>query len=574
MMRKVIFALLLVSTIFLLTGAKKIQTWLNGPGYIYRHDVSMCGLFAPEPAADKNGKFIPVLHGLGHHHYRIFTSSDSAQIYFDQGLAFYYSFHFNEALASFREAARFDENCTMAYWGQALALGPYYNNYNYKMGPRVPAVLMSLQRTNTGAVAKENDLIGAMMQRYSSDTTNADRKELDLHYAGAMRKLTLKYPTDNDIKALYIDAVMLCHKWDFWNPDGTPQPWTPEVVGLCEDILKADSLHPAALHYYIHLTEASRHPENALHYADLLKDQMPGVGHMVHMATHSYQRNGLFVKSVLVNEDANTVYNRVDSIVPALHLGRNNLVHVYTVQAYCAMNAGMFTKGMPVYLRARERLIAQAPLFNKSAYAQFVYMIPEIAYARLGKWQEILKEPRPDGRWKFAVVLDNFARGLAYVHNKDITGARQCLNDLRNNLSDSLLAIRVMPYNKPQQVAQIAADILSGEVLYAEGKTDEAIRCLKKGHDGEEKLIYREPQEWFIPARQYLGYYLLKTSKAAEAAKVYKEDLVANPGNGWSLLGMYNCMKAQNKLSEAVAYKLRYEKAFDAADNKPLNSVY
>jgi len=574
MLRKVIFAFSLACAVLLLTGAKKIHTWLNGSDYPYRHDVSMCGVYTFESTADKNGKFIPVLSGLGHHHYGVFTKSDSTQIYFDQGLAFYYCYHLTEALASFKEAARFDENCTMAYWGQALSLGPYYNNYNYKMSPQVPAVLMSLQRTNTGAVTKENDLINAMMQRYSSDATNADRKQLDERYADAMHKLTVKYPTDNDIKALYIDAVMLCHKWDFWSPEGTPRPWTPEVVALCEEILKTDSLHPAGLHYYIHLTEASRHPEKALPYADILKDQMPGVGHMVHMATHSYQRNGLFVKSVVVNEDANTVYNNVDSIVPSLHLGRNNLVHVYTVQAYCAMNAGIFAKGMPVYLRARERLIAQAPVFKNSAYAQFVYMIPQIAYARLGKWPEILKGSRPDTQWKFAVILDDFAKGLAYVHNKNINSARQCLNDLRNNLSDSLLAVRVMPFNKPQQAGQIAADILSGEILYAEGKTDEAINTLKEAVNEEEKLVYREPQEWFIPARQYLGHYLLKSNKAAEAAQVYKDDLVANPENGWSLVGMYNCMKAQNKLTEATSYKLRYEKAFADADTKPVNSVY
>lgn len=574
MVRKVIFAFLLMCAIFLLTGAKKIHTWLNGSDYLKGHDVSMCGVYTPESTADKNGKFIPLLPGLGHHHYGVHTKSDSAQIYFDQGLALYYSYHLNEALASFKEAARFDENCTMAWWGQALALGPYYNSYNYKMSPQVPGVLMSLQRTNTGAGPKENDLINAMMQRYSSDATNADRKQLDERYADAMHKLTVKYPVDNDIKALYIDAIMLCHKWDFWSPDGTPKPWTPEVVGLCEEILTADSLHPAALHYYIHLTEASRHPEKALPYAEILKDQMPGVGHMVHMVTHSYQRNGLFVKGVAVNEESNNVYNTLDSIAPQLHLGKNNVVHIYTVQSYCAMNAGMFTKGMPVYLRAKERLVAQAPNFKKSAYAQFVYMIPQIAYARLGKWQEILKEPRPDAQWKFAVILDDFAKGLAYVHNKDISSARQYLNDLRNNLSDSLLAVRVMPYNKPQQVGQITANILSGEILYAEGKTNKAINALKKAVSGEEKLVYREPQEWFIPARQYLGYYLLKGNNAAEAAQVYKDDLVANPENGWSLLGMYNCMKAQKKSGEASGYKLRYEKAFEAADSLPVNSVY
>ncbi|WP_426670117.1 hypothetical protein ACPPVU_02505 [Mucilaginibacter sp. McL0603] len=571
-MRKAISAIGLMCIVLLFTGASKIQSWLDRPAYT--HDISTCGVYPLDIKPGADGKFIPVLPGWGHHHYQVNTKSDSAQLYFDQGLAFYYSYHFTEAQASFKEAARFDPNCTMAYWGQALAMGPYYNNYNYKMGKQVPAVLVSLQRTNAGADAKESDLVNAMMQRYSSDTTNADRKDLDLHYADAMHKLVAKYPADNDIKALYIDAVMLCHKWDFWNTEGTPKPWTPELVNLCEAILKTDSVQPAALHYYIHVTEASRHPEVALHYADVLKDQMPGVGHMVHMATHSYQRNGLFAKGVVVNEESNTVYNNVDSIAPSLHLGKNNLIHVYAVQSYCAMNAGMFTKGMPVYMRAKDRLVAQAPSFKNSAYAQFVYMIPEIAYARLGKWQEILNQPHPDAQWKFAVILDDFSKGLAHVHNKNITEAKQCLDELRNNLSDGLLAIRAMPFNKPQQICQIAADILSGEILYAEGKPDEAIVALKNAVSGEEQLIYREPQEWFIPARQYLGYYLLKINKPAEAAKVYNDDLIANPENGWSLLGMYNSLTAQNKISEAANYKLRYNKAFAEADIKPVNSVY
>ena len=238
------------------------------------------------------------------------------------------------------------------------------------------------------------------------------------------------------------------------------------------------------------------------------------------------------------------------------------------------MNAGMFTKGMPVYLRAKDRLMAQAPSFKNSAYAQFVYMIPEIAYARLGKWQEILNQPHPDVQWKFAVILDDFAKGLAHVHNKNIPAAQKCLDELKSNLSDGLLAIRAMPFNKPQQVGQIAADILSGEILYSQGKSGQAIAALKNAVSGEEQLIYREPQEWFIPARQYLGYYLLKINKPDEAAKIYADDLVANPENGWSLVGMYNSLTAQNKMSEAANYKLKYNKAFAEADSKPVNSVY
>nr|WP_294942625.1 hypothetical protein [uncultured Mucilaginibacter sp.] len=572
-MKRAPFALVALPLFFMLAAAPKKAAWQPAASGT-NTDASVCGQIAPMAGAAADGKFIPILSGLVKHRYPVHTASDSAQLYFDQGLALYYSYHFPEALASFKEVARFDANCTMAYWGQALALGPYYNIYKYKMNREVPGVLATLQRANTGAVQKESALINAMAQRYSADTTNADRPQLDRNYAGAMKKLTIAYPADNDIKALYIDAVMLCHKWDFWNNEGTPKPWTTELISLSQAVLKANPQHPAALHYYIHLTEASRTPARMLPYADALKELMPGVSHMVHMATHAYQRNGLFAKGVTVNEKANEVNNNVNAVAPNLNLGRDNLIHVFAVQSYCAMNAGMYKKGLPVYNRVRERLMAQRPAFKTDPYAQFVYMLPQVAMVRLGKWHELLKQPRPDTNWVFAIVLDDFAKGMAYVRTNNIPMAKKCLSSLNANLTDSLLAIRRMPFNKPVQPALIGSAILSGEILYAEGKTSAAIAMFKVAVAEEDKLIYREPQDWFIPARQYLGYYWLKTNMPLEAAKVYKADLLANPGNGWSLRGMYNCMVAQHKASQALLYKQKFQKAFAVADNIPSGSVY
>jgi hypothetical protein len=569
-MVKSVFPILLLGTILVFTGAT-----LRRPGRLeYARDVNSCGALPSDIAPGKDGKFIPVIAGTGHHHYTVRTTSDSAQIYFDQGLSFYYSYHFTEALASFKEAARFDAGCTMAWWGQTLALGPYYNSYSYKMTAAVPVALLALQRSNAGADARENDLARAMLQRYSTDTTNADRTLLDERYAAAMKALAGKYPSDNDIRVLYIDAVMLCHKWDFWNTDGSPKAWTPELVGLCESILKSEPEQPAALHYYIHLTEASRHPGTALPYADELKDLMPGVAHMVHMSTHSYQRNGLFAKGVLVNEQANTVFSKMDSAAPYLHLSKNTPIHFFAVQSYCAMNAGMYAKGMPLYLRAREHMAALKPAYKNDPYAQFVYALPEIALMRLGKWQELLKEPRPDAQWKYALIMDDFAKGLAHVRAHDLTAARRCLSNLEASLNDSLLAIRRMPYNKPKQSAEVAAGILSGELLFAEGKTAAAIGAFKSAVSAEEQLIYREPQEWFLPARQYLGNCLLKMNQAAAAEKVYRDDLIANPGNGWSQLGLYNSLKAQHQRAAAAKYKMLYQQAFAAGDVQPVASVF
>lgn len=541
-----------------------------------KQNILSCALGADNFTPNEvNGKYIPLLTGWGHHSYTITTNSDSAQIYFNQGLSFYYGYHFREALASFKEAARFDSTCVMAYWGQALASGPYYNEYYYKMKKGIPEILQSMNKYATNGTEKEKDLVHAMNQRYSSDNTNADRPQLDKNYAAALSSLVKKHDSDNDIKALYVDAMMLVHKWDFWNNDGTPKSWTPELVSLCEKILKKDHYHPAALHYYIHVTEASRQTTLALHSADVLKEVMPGVSHMVHMPTHMYQRNGLFVKGVEVNEEANTVFNTVDSLAPMLGYGRNMVMHIYAVQSYCAMNAGMYDKAVSIYNRVRDRLInGLKPDFPNDTYNQFVYMIPVIAAVRLGKWDDILKSATPEVSWKYANVLDQFAKGMAYVHRNNVSVAKVYLDSLQLNLKDSLLNVRLMPFNAPVQSCRIAAGILKGEIFFKEKKWTESFAAFREAVAEEDNEIYSEPPGWLIPARQYLGARLLQINKTKEAEDVYREDLVRHPGNGWSLLGLYQSLIAQHKTKAAAAYKAQYTKAFEKADVDIKASVF
>lgn len=526
------------------------------------------------PAAGDNGKFINPLPGLGKHTYSISTRNDSTQFYFNQGINFYYSYHLREALASFKEAARFDSLAAMAYWGQALSMGPYYNAYTYKMKSGVPLALALMIRHREKATAKEQDLIDAMQKRYSDDTTNADRARLDMAYAVALAPLTKKYPVDNDIKALYIDAVMLGHKWDFYTPDRIPKPWTPELVSLCETILKTEPHHPAALHYLIHLTEASGQPSLALASADMLKDDMPGVSHMVHMATHMYQRNGLFSKGVAVNEDANIAANREDSLAPMLGLGRNDIVHIFAVQSYCAMTAGMYRRGMPIYLRVRDKILASKPVFERDAFSQWIYMLPTMALVRLGRWDEILQANAPQRQWKYAQAIDHFARGMANVRHKNLAAANSELDSLKMNLQDDLLSVRLMPFNKPAECGNIASGILQGEILFAEDRKDAAIETFNNAAAAEDALIYREPQQWLLPARQYLGKHLLEMNRAAEAEQVYRQDLDRNPGNGWSLLGLYQSLSAQKKAAEAGTVKTKYLKAFASCDIAPASSAF
>jgi hypothetical protein len=64
---------------------------------------------------------------FGNHSHPVTTANAAAQRYFDQGLRLVYGFNHDEAIRAFREAARLDPDCAMAWWGIAFAAGPNYN---------------------------------------------------------------------------------------------------------------------------------------------------------------------------------------------------------------------------------------------------------------------------------------------------------------------------------------------------------------------------------------------------------------------------------------------------------------
>ena len=65
--------------------------------------------------------------GLGTFTKPISTTNKEAQAFFDQGFQMMYAFAKPEAVRSFREAWKRDDNCAICYWGEAWAWGSYLN---------------------------------------------------------------------------------------------------------------------------------------------------------------------------------------------------------------------------------------------------------------------------------------------------------------------------------------------------------------------------------------------------------------------------------------------------------------
>jgi predicted Zn-dependent protease len=90
----------------------------------------------------------------------------------------------------------------------------------------------------------------------------------------------------------------------------------------------------------------------------------------------------------------------------------------------------------------------------------------------------------------------------------------------------------------------------------------------------QDGLRYMEPPPWYLPERQALGAVLLRAGRAKEAEAVYREDLVRNPENAWSLLGLEQSLRAQKKTQEAEAVRARFALASARADVKLAGSRF
>jgi Flp pilus assembly protein TadD len=120
----------------------------------------------------------------------------------------------------------------------------------------------------------------------------------------------------------------------------------------------------------------------------------------------------------------------------------------------------------------------------------------------------------------------------------------------------------------------VAEKVLQGVIAEEQNDLTSSISFLKGAVAAEDSMIYNEPRDWVHPARQYLGNVLLKAKQYAQAELVYKEDLVINPHNGWSLTGLAIALEKQNKKSAASKIKNEAATAFKKADVSIKASVF
>lgn len=518
--------------------------------------AASCAGAPPRPA---------VLDHVGDFTRRIATTSPEAQRLFDQGLLLCYGFDHEEAVRLFRRALEADPSCAMAHWGIALAMGPNINHPGLDADRNKAAceAIVRARQLVDGGNRIEFELIEALATLYTYPPST-ERGKLDQAYAAAMRRVHEAHPQDDDVATLFAEAMMDLRPWDLWQKDGKPQPGTEEILSTLHEVLQRTPDHPGALHYTIHALEASPHPEFAVPAADRLCNRVPGASHLVHMPSHIYIRVGRYHDAVLANQRAVAVdQERIAKV------GRGGFYAVYRAHNYhFLMWAAMFDGQSQVALQAARDTVAQMP-------AEVVQAMPEVvegflsaplhAMVRFGRWQEILKEPPPDGSLKATTAFWHYARALALSALLRIDEA----DTERQRFETAAAAVPgnyTMGNNSLADIFAIARPMVEGEIEYRRGHFDRAFTLLRQAVTRDDELHYDEPWGWVQPARHALGALLLEQDHVDEAMTVYGEDLARHPDNGWSLHGLAECLRRSNRSAEAEVVEQRLATAWQYAD--------
>jgi tetratricopeptide (TPR) repeat protein len=441
----------------------------------------------------------------------------------------------------------------MCFWGEAFALGP---NINQPMLPESEAPAHAAARAALaridGVSPRERALIEAVAARYAP-AGEGDRAALDRAYAEAMGAAHAAFPDDHEIAVLYAEALMNLQPWDYWEADKlTPRGRAGEAIAVVEGVLAENPDHPAAIHLYIHLVEASADPERAEPYADRLAGQMPGAGHIVHMPSHLYYRVGRYADSLEANVEA--------VAVDRAYLADNPIGGIYQYGYYphnihfVVASAGMAGDARTAYAHA-EMLAEAIPaeMARQTPWVQVILAAPYFNHALFGERERTLAVPAPEADLPYVRAMWHYMRAVTYAREGDVqaTVAEARAIDRINREHDfgDMIAGGV----PAPDLLRLALHVIEGRLATARGERARAIDAFDRAVDIQDALPYMEPPYWYYPVRQSLGAALLAAGQPEEAEAVFWQSLLNYPNNGWALYGLATAHRAQGE-SRAAAY--------------------
>jgi hypothetical protein len=413
----------------------------------------------------------------------------------------------------------------------------------------------------------EQELIAAVAARYTP-SYSADRAALDLQYADAMREVRKHHPEDVDVAVLTAEALMNLYPWSYWTPDARPKEHTLELLALLEWAMQQEPAHTGANHYYIHAVEASGNPGRALPSATRLATLAEMSGHLVHMPAHILARTGDHAGAAAANSaGAAADLKYLATAPPNGFYGMAYYSHNLHFLVDSRMMQGRFAYAKQAADRVAEYLSPHAQMMPM---VESMVVAPVSVLLRFNRYADVLALAEPAADRPVQRAWHHFARGVALAKTGKVDEAAA----ERTTLAASISAVPDTALfggtglADARTVLNIASAVLDARIAAAQNDASRAIQSWRRAVAAADLLPYDEPPVWFYPLRESLGAALLANNQAADAERVFRDDLDRHPRNARSLFGLQASLIKQGKDSDAAWVQRQYEDAWKDADTK------
>jgi hypothetical protein len=537
------------------------------------------------------------LIGIGNAHISI-TATPEAQMWFDQGLNLLHDFWDYESVRAFEQSVRVDPQCAMCYWGVYEAEKFRHNNSAYFADPAL-AKAVSLK----GRASKSERLYieasaaaDAAEKSEKEEKKTGDSKEVQLY-----RKLVKSSPTDMQARIFLANALS-----DGYDDDDQPRAGQKEALTIFLAVLKEDPENSAANHYWIHAVEASPHPEQALHSAEILGRLAPTSGHMVHMPGHIFYRTGDYAHAkesfaasmqadeqymqtqhVEVDDDWNYVHNLMYAIANLMEAGQLSEATALSGKARSARGQLANTLYPWSTRDAISRLDPRLPVALRAAdWATVLDLLKSVdAPASLPNLQFLARQ------------LTQFALGMQALDAHDLSRSEAAsaqfdadLWRISNRLKDEADAkskekdkdkdekksdtappkLELMPDAMPKPLVSnlsIMSLELRAGLLMAKKQNAEAKKLYVRAAQEEKALGYREPPAYVRPVGETEAAAYMAASDWTSAKAAYEEALIERPRSGFPLYGIAKASEQAGNSAAAAAEYAEFLAAWKSADS-------
>ena len=508
----------------------------------------------------------PLMKGIGNASIKITTKSPGAQRYFDQGLNLLHAFWDMESYRAFREAARLDPDCAMAWWGVYNALGQNSQEMSYERS----AALKKAVELTPKASEREQYYLRAI-------SLLAEQGKGRPAWIGEMEALISKYP--DDIEAQLLLANSLSSPAASYLPDGRPREGKMYGRSILQNLLRTHPDHAAVHHYWIHAAENGPRPEEALDSAEKLIELAPNSGHMLHMPGHIYYRLGMYEKAraaFLASLDFDLKYMRENNVHPI-----NNWNYTHNLDYLVANSA---EEGRYKEAAKYAKMLADIPSDEtrlKSTGLGYMLYGGNTALVRLqmrfGMWDaaiaelertKIADQASLSAKYQKGILV--YVRGMKAIDSASVVEAEIQLIALQKT-SDEMAALKTKDasdwyFGHATRVIGVHLLDLSGSVASLRGDHAEAVKILTDAAEREKNLGYWEPPHYTRPVLESLANASIRAGKHDDAVKAFEKILVLRPNSGFALLGMAKSYDRLGDTAKATAVRKQLATVWKNAD--------